>query len=84
MNRLKELREDRDLSQTDLARILNMSQPGYSKYEVGTRSIPIDILEKLADFYDANIDYILYRTDIRDKLPMSIMYEKKTKTQKKH
>ncbi len=50
MNRLKDLREDRDLLQKDIAQILNMSQTGYSKYEVGTNDIPTDILKKLASY----------------------------------
>ncbi len=65
MNRLKEVREDRDLLQKDIAKILNMSQNGYSQYEIGISDIPIKNLIKLAIFYDISIDYLLYLTDER-------------------
>ena len=61
--RLKELREDRDLTQTQIPKILNMSQTGYSKYEVGTNDIPTKILIKLAQFYNTSVDYLLGLTD---------------------
>ena len=58
MYRLKDLREDKDLLQKDIAKILDMSQTGYSKYEVGTNDIPTPILIKLAEFYKTSVDYI--------------------------
>ena len=61
--RIRDLREDKDLSQKELAKILNMSQTGYSKYEVGTNDIPTKILIQLAQFYNTSIDYILGLTD---------------------
>lgn len=76
MNRLKDLRKDRDLLQKDIAQILNMSQTGYSKYEVGTNDIPTDILKKLASYYDTSIDYLLCLTDERKPYPKSILNEK--------
>ena len=76
MNRLKDLREDRDLLQKDIAQIVNMSQTGYSKYEVGTNDIPTDILKKLASYYDTSIDYLLCLTDERKPYPKSILNEK--------
>lgn len=76
MNRLKDLREDRDLLQKDIAQILNMLQTGYSKYEVGTNDIPTDILKKLASYYDTSIDYLLCLTDERKPYPKSILNEK--------
>lgn len=63
--RLRDLREDVDLTQTQLAQIINMSQTGYSQYETGTNDIPTKILIKLALFYDTSIDYILGLTDIK-------------------
>lgn len=63
-NRLKDLREDSDLTQTQVASLLNISQVAYSYYEIGKRSIPLELLCKLADYYDTSIDYILYRTNI--------------------
>lgn len=62
-NRLRDLREDHDLSQKEIAKILNMSQTGYSKYEVGTNDIPTKILIELAYYYDTNIDYLLGITE---------------------
>ena len=61
--RIRDLREDRDLNQTQVAQMLNMSQTGYSKYEVGTNDIPTAVLIRLAQFYDTSIDYLLGQTD---------------------
>lgn len=63
MNRLKDLREDNDLYQKDVAKALNMSQTGYSKYETETNDIPTSILIKLALFYETSTDYILGLTN---------------------
>ena len=57
--RIRDLREDRDLNQTQVATMLGMSQTGYSKYETGENDIPTSILIKLARFYDTSIDYLL-------------------------
>ena len=57
--RLRNLREDRDLSQTQVAKMLGMSQTGYSKYETGENDIPTNILIKLSRLYDTSIDYLL-------------------------
>lgn len=66
MNRLKDLREDKDMFQKDNAKILDMSQTGYSQYETETNDIPTEVLKKLAVFYDTSINYILGLTnDIR-------------------
>lgn len=61
--RIRDLREDRDLNQTQVAKTLNMSQTGYSKYETGENDVPTGILIKLADFYGVSVDYILGQTD---------------------
>lgn len=61
--RIRDLREDRDLNQTQVAKMLGMSQTGYSKYETGENDIPTSILIKLANFYNTSIDYILGQTD---------------------
>lgn len=61
--RIRDLREDKDLNQTQVAKILGMSQTGYSKYETGENDLPTAILIKLADFYDVSVDYLLNRTD---------------------
>ena len=62
-NRLRELREDRDLTQTQIAKYLNMSQTGYSQYEIGRNDIPTVILIKLSLFYDVSVDYLLNVTN---------------------
>ncbi|HIS87085.1 MAG TPA: helix-turn-helix transcriptional regulator [Candidatus Caccenecus avistercoris] len=77
MNRLKDLREDKDLLQKDIAKYLNMSQTGYSKYEVGTNDIPTEILKKLASYYETSIDYLLCLTDERKPYPKSILNDQK-------
>lgn len=61
--RIRDLREDRDLTQKQIAQYLGMSQTGYSKYETGENDIPTAILIKLADFYQTTTDYLLGRTD---------------------
>lgn len=61
--RIRDLREDKDLNQTQVARILGMSQTGYSKYETGENDIPTTVLIKLADYYDVSVDYLLNRTN---------------------
>ncbi len=65
MNRLKDLREDNDLTQQNIAKKLGISQRGYSHYETGDNNIPINILIKLAYFYNTSIDYILGITNIK-------------------
>ena len=61
--RIRNLREDRDLNQTQVAKMLSMSQTGYSKYETGENDIPTSILIKLSRFYNTSIDYLLGETD---------------------
>jgi len=66
--RLRDLRQDRDLKQSDVAKILNMSQTGYSKYETGENDIPTAVLIKLARFYGTSVDYILGETENPERL----------------
>ena len=61
-NRLRDLREDRDLKQTALADYLQIHQTTYSDYELGKLNVPINVLHALADYYDTSIDYLLGRT----------------------
>ncbi len=61
--RIRDLREDRDLKQKDIADYLKCSQVCYSYYETGQRDIPTDVLIKLSVFYDTSIDYLLGQTD---------------------
>lgn len=62
-SRLRDLREDRDMNQTQIAKMLGMSQTGYSKYETGENDVPTAILIKLARFYNTSIDYLLGETN---------------------
>ena len=57
--RIRDLREDRDLKQRQLAEFLNCSQQVYSNYELGQRDIPTDVLIRLSEFYDVSVDYLL-------------------------
>lgn len=67
--RIRDLREDLEMNQTQFARILGMSQTGYSKYETGENDIPTEILLKLADYHNTSVDYILGRTDVKTPYP---------------
>ncbi len=60
--RLRDLREDKDMNQTEIAALLHTSQTVYSRYERGFQTIPVEHLLILADFYDVSVDYILGRT----------------------
>lgn len=62
-NRIRDLREDANLSQRQVAEMLKMSQTGYSKYETGENDIPTQVLIQLAEFYHTSVDYILGRTN---------------------
>lgn len=66
-NRIRDLREDHDLKQINVAKILNMSQTGYSKYETGENDIPTHILITLANYYHVSIDYLLGQTNNPDR-----------------
>lgn len=61
--RIRDLRQDHDMTQKQLAQLLGMSQTGYSKYETGENDIPTAILIRLADLYHTSIDYLLGRTN---------------------
>ena len=69
MERLRDMREDRDLYQSDIAKILNVSQQTYSSYENDDISIDKDSLIKLALFYNTSVDYLLELTDERKPYP---------------
>ena len=72
--RLRDLREDCDLTQKEIAAILGMSQTGYSKYETGENDIPTIILIKLADYYNTSTDYLLGRTNNPKPYKQLIIY----------
>ena len=67
--RIRDLREDRDLTQTQVAQMLGMSQTGYSKYETGENDLPTQVLILLADFYHTSVDYLLGHTDVSTPYP---------------
>ena len=67
MLRIIDLREDRDLTQKEVSQYLNISQVAYSYYELNKRSIPLELLSNLADFYNTSIDYLLGETDKPDR-----------------
>ena len=69
LEKLRELRENNDLYQKDLAKLLNVSQQYYSEYEIGNRTITLDLLMILADFYNTSTDYILGRTNDKEPYP---------------
>ena len=64
--RLRDLREDKDMNQSQVAELLHTSQTVYSRYERGSRTIPVEHLIILADFYGVSVDYILGRTNVRE------------------
>ncbi|MGM9635355.1 MAG: helix-turn-helix domain-containing protein [Candidatus Avispirillum sp.] len=64
---IRDLREDNDLTQSTLAKVLNCSQQVYSNYELGQRDIPTEILIKLADFYGVSTDYLLDLTENKER-----------------
>lgn len=67
--RVRELREDKDLKQEDIAEYLHCSQAAYSNYELGKRNIPPEVLVKLAVFHNTSVDYLLGLTDVMEPYP---------------
>lgn len=67
--RIRDLREDRDLTQTGIANLLKCTQVCYSHYEMGKRDIPTDVLISLAEYYNTSTDYLLGLTDERKAYP---------------
>lgn len=70
-NRIRDMREDHDLTQTQIGKILNMSQTGYSQYEIGKNDIPTKILIELSKYYNTSVDYLLGLTDVSKPYPRS-------------
>ena len=66
---IRNLREDKDLTQTDIANYLNISQRTYSRYENNEHAIPVEVLSKLADFHHTSVDYLIGRTKIPTPYP---------------
>lgn len=69
LRRLRDLREDHDLSQETISNLLKITRPQYSLYETGKRDIPIDLLCILAKFYNTSIDYLVGDTDVLERYP---------------
>lgn len=68
-SRIRSLREDKDLTQTEISKLLGMSQTGYSKYETGENDIPTSILISLAKLHQTSIDYLLGLTNVQAPYP---------------
>ena len=68
-NRLRDLREDKDMSQKEVADLLNVHQTTYSDYELSRLNIPVAALHVLADYYKVSVDYLLGRTNIKEPYP---------------
>ena len=69
IERLKEIREDKDYKQSDIAKVLNTTQQQYSKYELSLQVIPVERLVKLAKFYNTSVDYLISLTNERKPYP---------------
>lgn len=72
LKRIKDLREDKDLKQKEIAKILDMAQTTYSGYETGNRNVPNEVLIQLAEFYNTSTDYILGITNTKKPYPRKI------------
>ena len=68
-NRIRDLREDKDLKQKEVAEYLQIHQTTYSDYELGKLNVPVAVLHKLADFYGVSVDYLIGRTNIKEPYP---------------
>lgn len=77
MNRLRDLREDKDLSQSELADLLNCCQTTYSRYENKNLNVPVDALITLALHYDTSVDYLIGLTDSKELYKRSKKYDTK-------
>jgi len=69
LENLRELREDKKLSQKEMAQLLNIHQTTYSDYELGKLNIPIPVLKKLAHIHETSVDYILGMTAVKEPYP---------------
>ena len=67
--RIRDLREDKDLKQEDLSKLLNCTQACYSNYENGKRDVPAEVLDALANFYGVSVDYLMGRTNVKTPYP---------------
>ncbi|MEG1142928.1 MAG: helix-turn-helix transcriptional regulator [Clostridia bacterium] len=79
IERIKEIREDRDLLQKDIAKVLNIKQQSYSRYEMGLIPLPTEKINILAEYYNVSTDYLLNRTDEKRPYPKGIYLKSKEK-----
>lgn len=73
-NRLRDLREDKDMNQTEFAELLRVHQTTYSDYELGKLNIPVSVLHTLADYYNVSVDYLLGRTKVKEPYPKNNLW----------
>ena len=66
---MKDLREDADITQKEIAAYLNIKQNTYSQYEIGVLNYPLEAVGKLADLYGVSVDYLMDRTDVKEPYP---------------
>lgn len=67
--KLQDLREDSDLTQRQLSEILHLSSRAYGHYETGARDVPVEVMIRVADYYNTSLDYLLDRTKDKEKYP---------------
>ena len=68
--RIRNIREDRDMTQSQMAEYLTIHQTTYSDYEIGKLNIPVQVLDKIADLFETSIDYLVNRTDVEIPYPL--------------
>lgn len=78
IDRIKEIREDRDITQREIAKVLKIHQQNYSRWELGIVKMPIEKYVELAKFYHVSVDYLLGLTDVMKPYPKSIMQKNKS------
>lgn len=83
IDRIKEIREDRDIRQKDIAKALGIHQQNYSRWELGIVKMPIEKYVELAKFYHVSVDYLLGLTDVMKPYPKSIIEKEKVYTKEK-
>nr|DAQ35482.1 MAG TPA: Helix-turn-helix XRE-family like protein [Inoviridae sp.] len=82
--RIRDLKEDRDMKQSDIAKIINMSDKQYARYERGETDVPLQVAITLADFYNVSLDYIAGRTNDKRGLTRSELSDEETELIKKY
>ncbi|MHB8075632.1 helix-turn-helix domain-containing protein [Desulfosporosinus fructosivorans] len=75
--RIRNMREDKDMTQSQMAEYLRIHQTTYSDYEIGKLNIPLQVMNKIADLFETSIDYIVNRTDVKEPYPRKNNYAKK-------